>query len=74
MSDNPISEVNPLSLAEIMALDPLKLTKQDRAAIVTELRRARASWEIAESKGKRVAPTKEPKKIFSLEDLGEIKL
>ena len=49
----PLSEASPMSLVELFALDPLKLTRTDRDAIVAEFRRIRAVWAQAEALGKR---------------------
>lgn len=55
-----LSECNPRSLDEFFNRDPLDLTKQDRTVIVTELRRQRKAWAIAEAQGKTRMP-KAPK-------------
>ena len=69
---NPLHEASKASLAELFAMDPLALTKSDRAVIVAEFRRMRALWATAEAQGKTTTAAKAPKAIIqapSLEDL-----
>ena len=62
---SPLAEAQPESLQELFDKDPLLLTDPDVERIVTELRKARDLWAVAEKKGKKVAA---PKNI-SLSDL-----
>jgi hypothetical protein len=60
---SPLAGVNPDTLSELFARDPLGLADQDIETIVTELRRQRAKWREAELAGATKAPrgAKEPK-------------
>lgn len=59
---NPLAEATPDSLSELFSRDPLKLQDQDIGIIVSELRRERDRWVVAEAQGKRVSTNKQPAK------------
>lgn len=60
---SPLEEASKSSLAELFAMDPLKLTRTDRGAIVAEFRRVRALWAKAQAEGKISAAARAPKAI-----------
>lgn len=53
-----LSEADPKSLEELFSRDPLQLTREDRDAIVAEMRKKRVSWE-ADEKAKASKPKKQ---------------
>lgn len=55
-SEQPLVEVSPDSLDELMARDPLDLTKSDLETIVAALREQRKIWRVAEAAGAKKAP------------------
>lgn len=69
-STTPTEEINPASISDIFATDPLSLTKVDRRRIIEEFRKNRVLW-IATGKGVKNAatPKVKPGKL-TLEDLG----
>lgn len=69
----PLAEARPTSLQEIMALDPFNYTRQDRDAIVAELRRARVNWDADKAAGKTRA-SKPTKPTMTLADVAGLKL
>lgn len=66
MSTTPLAEAEPNSLQELFDRDPLKLSRDDIEAIVTELRAQRERFVKAEAKPKKQAAPAS----LSLEDLG----
>lgn len=66
MTNSPLAQAKPESLAELFERDPLTLNDGDIERIVTELRSARERWIIQEKKGKKVAASG----TLSLQDLG----
>lgn len=67
--ETPLAEPSPQALDELMAMDPLQLTKDDAAVdrIIAELRAQRERWEKTERKK---APKAQVVTTISLEDLG----
>jgi ferric-dicitrate binding protein FerR (iron transport regulator) len=68
-----LAEAQPDSLNEVFSRDPLKLSNQDLARVIAELRRARAKWVVedqAEKKPRVKAPPKAVKLDVRLDDLG----
>lgn len=86
MSNEPVptstglAEVNPKSLAQLMAESPLTWSNSDVERIVTELRQARSKWAQADAEAKasgrknarasKALSSPAPKADVSLEDLG----
>jgi hypothetical protein len=72
---SPLEEASKSSLAELFSMDPLKLTRSDRSAIVAEFRRVRAIWATAQAAGKQSSAARAPKALkgtapdISLDDL-----
>lgn len=58
---SPLEEASKSSLAELFAMDPLKLTRADRTTIVAEFRRMRAKWAEAAALGKVSGAARQPK-------------
>ena len=60
-SNSPLSEAKIESLDELFSRDPLGLTDTDVTKIVTELRRQRANWLVAEASGAKRAKSQSGK-------------
>lgn len=60
---SPLEEASKSSLAELFAMDPLKLTRTDRSAIVAEFRRVRGIWATAQAQGKISGAARAPKAV-----------
>ncbi len=60
---SPLEEASKASLAELFALDPLKLTRTNRDTIVVEYRRMRALWAAAAAQGKVSGVARQPKVV-----------
>jgi len=70
---SPLSEVDPASLNELFARDPMDLTNQDLDKIIAALRAQRLKWKQDEASGgakkaAKIANAAETKKI-SVDDL-----
>lgn len=74
---NPLDEAFPESLDTLFSRDPLALSESDITTILTELRRMRKNFNVAEAAGvkpkrpaKAPATPKEALPTLSLDDLG----
>jgi len=74
MEKSPLTQVQPDSLSELFARDPLQLADQDILKIVLELRKQREAWRTAEAAGAKSAPKNGPKSVappgMDLKDIG----
>jgi hypothetical protein len=64
---NPLEEVDPKSLDELFARDPMFLTLEDRATIVKALRAMRTKWKASGENPKKMGA--EGVKKLSIQDL-----
>ena len=65
LPESPLTEVDPESLNELIARDPLELTSQNIKTIVTQLRAQRILWEREEASSKKTGKRANAKKALS---------
>ena len=70
--ENPLTEVDPLSISELFARDPLDLTQTDLEKMVEYYRINRAKWATEESSAVKEGRRARPKKAKVT--LGDVKL
>jgi len=70
----PLSEVDPRSIDEIFASDPLSITQVDLDAMVLYYRRNRAAWAKEESEAQAEGRRRRPKAYKETPESGKLKL
>jgi len=70
--ETPLADVTEISLAELFAKDPLKLTDQDLTRIVNHMRASRSQW-LEQEEGKKKAP-KQDKTASTSVDISQLEI
>lgn len=69
LENSPLNEVDKNSLAELFAMDPLKLSKEDVEKICVKLREKRKEWALSEAKTKHKAEAKKNLPQIDMDDI-----